>query len=176
MGNVFLRDDGFGVEVVRRLAGVPLPEGVRVADFGIRGVHLAYELMEGYTGLVLVDAMGQGEPPGTVCVLAPDIPAAGHECAADDGPVPAMDAHDLAPGTVLAVLGRLGVRLPWVRVVGCEPACLEEGIGLSPPVGAAVDEAVRLVRELLAGNGELPAPPITTGAPAAERGEDGRHA
>ncbi|MQY10140.1 Hydrogenase 2 maturation protease [Streptomyces sp. RB5] len=140
VGNVFLRDDGFGVEVVRRLAANPPPDGIRVADFGIRGVHLAYELMDGYEGLVLVDALRCGEPPGTLCVLDPELPA---------GPGPPVDAHDMGPEAVLALLRQLNVSLPWVRVVGCEPADLDEGMGLSPAVAGAVDEAVRLVRRLL---------------------------
>lgn len=146
VGNVFLRDDGFGVEVVRRLAPVPLPEGTRVADFGIRGVHLAYELMDGYDGLVLVDALRCGQPPGTVCVLDPEL-SADEERAAAMGPP--MDAHDMGPEAVLTLLRHLDVRVPWARVVGCEPAELGEGMGLSPAVSGAVGEAVRLVRQLL---------------------------
>ncbi|MFI0349440.1 hydrogenase maturation protease [Actinomadura sp. 9N407] len=141
VGNVFLGDDGFGVEVVRRMAGTPLPAGVRVADFGIRGVHLAYELMDGYDRLILVDAVQRGDPPGTVSVIEPVSPEAGE---------PVLDAHDLTPEAVLAAAGRLGGELGWIRLVGCEPACLDEGIGLSGPVEAAIDGAVRLVRELLA--------------------------
>ncbi|WP_052867333.1 hydrogenase maturation protease [Streptomyces niger] len=147
VGNVFLRDDGFGVEVVRRLAPVPLPEGTRVADFGIRGVHLAYELMDGYEGLVLVDALRCGQPPGTVCVLAPELSADEGRASAMEPP---MDAHDMGPEAVLSLLQHLGVRVPWARVVGCEPAELGEGMGLTPAVSGAVDEAVRLVRQLLA--------------------------
>ncbi|MFH8348877.1 hydrogenase maturation protease [Streptomyces sp. NPDC018045] len=169
VGNVFLGDDGFGVAVAQRLAAESLPEGARAADFGIRGVHLAYELMNGYEGLVLVDAMRRGEAPGTVYVLEPDgvtqeLPGPGGATA------PAMDAHDMAPETVLTVLRRLGVRLPWVTVVGCEPAALEEEMGLTPPVLGAVDVAVRLVRELLEER-------MDRGDPAAaERGTDGSHA
>ncbi|GAA2277593.1 peptidase M52 [Streptomyces ruber] len=147
VGNVLRRDDGFGVEVARRLAGVPLPRGTRVADYGIRGVHLAYELMAGYDGLILVDAMRCGEPPGTVCVLDPERPGGTRETA-EVAAVP-MDAHDMGPEAVLVLLDRLGVRLPWVLVVGCEPAELGEGMGLSAAASAAVGEAVRLVRQLL---------------------------
>ena len=72
IGNVFLTDDAFGVEVAHRLTSRALPEGVRVDDFGIRGIHLAYELLEGYDALVLIDAVPMGEPPGTLAVLEPD--------------------------------------------------------------------------------------------------------
>ncbi|MBC9713929.1 hydrogenase maturation protease [Streptomyces sp. TRM66268-LWL] len=146
VGNVFLRDDGFGVEVVRRLASVPLPEGTRVADFGIRGVHLAHELMNGYEGLVLVDALPSGHPPGTVCLLDPELPGPEERM---PGLGPPVDAHDMGPEAVLCLIRQLGVRVPWMRVVGCEPADLGEGMGLSPAVDGAVDEAVRLVRNLL---------------------------
>jgi hydrogenase maturation protease len=143
IGNIFLSDDGFGVEVANRLAAGPMPPGVRVADFGIRGVHLAYELLDGYEGLVLVDAVPMGEAPGTVAVIEPG--SAGG-CA--DGDAPVVDAHSMSPDVVLATLSRLGGSVGHVLVVGCQPACLDEGIGLSVPVAAAVDGAVGLCRQL----------------------------
>jgi hydrogenase maturation protease len=145
IGNIFLSDDGFGIEVANRLAAQPLPPGVRVADFGIRGVHLAYELLDGYDGLVLIDAMPMGEPPGTIAVIEPD--ADGDEVPDDEAPV--VDAHSMNPEVVLATLARLGGSVPRIYVVGCQPASLEEDIGLSPPVAAAVDGAVELCRQLI---------------------------
>jgi hydrogenase maturation protease len=145
IGNIFLSDDGFGVEVANRLAAGPLPAGVRVADFGIRGVHLAYELLDGYDGLVLIDAMPMGESPGTVAVIERDAQA-------DMGPaeeVPIVDAHSMSPEVVLATLDRLGGSVPRVYVIGCQPASLDEDMGLSPPVAAAVDGAVELCRQLI---------------------------
>jgi hydrogenase maturation protease len=166
VGNIFLGDDGFGVEVARRLAerANDLPAGVEVADFGIRGVHLAYQLMDGYDCLVLVDAMPRGEPPGTVYVLEPDLAGAGvHPDDESAGPIGVPDAHSMDPGTVLGLLAAVNggeVPLRQVLVVGCEPAAVEDGIGLSPPVAAAVDRGVAAVEELLtrrpveAGGGE----------------------
>lgn len=151
VGNVFLGDDGFGVEVARRLAAEPLPEGVHVRDFGIRGVHLAYELLNGYETLILVDAAPRGGEPGTVYVIEVDpeeAPAAGPE-----GPGPLMDAHDLSPDTVLALLKTLGGEVAAIRVVGCEPDRVEEHMGLSGPVAGAVERAVRAVRELATAKG-----------------------
>ena len=145
MGNIFLGDDGFGVEVARRLSAEPLPENVRVADYGIRGVHLAYQLLDGYDTLILVDAVSRGEPPGTVFVIEPDL-------ARPSGGDPMMDAHDLDPASVLGLVRRLGGRIDRVLVVGCEPQRTDECIGLSEPVQRAVDEAARLVRELLGGS------------------------
>jgi hydrogenase maturation protease len=147
IGNLFLSDDAFGVEVANRLAALPVPAGVRVADFGIRGVHLAYELLDGYDGLILIDAVPMGEEPGTVAVIEPQ-PDGSLDLGGDTEPV--IDAHSMSPEVVLATLGRLGGNVDRIYVVGCQPATLEEGIGLSPPVAAAVDGAVELCRQLLA--------------------------
>lgn len=142
IGNIFLGDDGFGVEVVRRLDPTGLPADVEVADYGIRGVHLAYELLDGrYDTLVLVDAVPLGEPAGTVAVL--DATAAGAGMAAGT-----LDAHSMSPDVVLRALRGLGGSLERVLVVGCQPADVEERMGLSPAVDAAVDEAVGIVADL----------------------------
>lgn len=152
IGNVFLADDGFGVEVVRRLAGHRLPEAVHVVDYGIRGVHLAYELLDGrYDTLIMVDAMPVEGPPGTLAVI--EVGPDAVEDADDDareGPfgAPAVDGHGMHPLAVLRLLDRLGGRLDRVLVVGCRPEAIEERMELSPAVRAAVDEAVRLVVEL----------------------------
>jgi hydrogenase maturation protease len=146
IGNIFLGDDGFGVEVANRLSAAPPRPGVLVADYGIRGVHLAYELLDGYDALVIVDAVPMGEPPGTVAVIEPDLDAL--EGALEDvGPT--MDAHSMNPAVVLGMLSGLGGRVDRVVIVGCQPANLDEGIGLSPPVAAAVDWAVEAVGEVL---------------------------
>ena len=69
VGNLFLRDDGFGAEVVKRLQAQEQPDGVRVVDFGTGGLDLAYEVMRGYDALVLVDVSRQGGEPGTLYVM-----------------------------------------------------------------------------------------------------------
>ena len=147
IGNIFLGDDGFGPEVARRLGGQVVPDGVRVADFGIRGVHLAYELLGGYDALVLVDAVPLGEAPGTLAVIEPEAPTALDD--QRDGVAPVVDAHSMSPAVVLDTLAGLGGTVGRIVVVGCQPATLDEGIGLSPPVAAAVDPAVDLCRRLL---------------------------
>jgi hydrogenase maturation protease len=144
IGNIFQSDDAFGVEVVRLLVERDLPPGVRVEDFGIRGVHLAYELLEGYHALVLVDAVPMGEPPGTLAVIAPEIGAAG-----GDDTTPAVDAHTMSPDVVLATVARLGGTLERTYVLGCQPASLDEGMGLSPAVAAVVDTAVDMCLHLV---------------------------
>lgn len=148
VGNIFLGDDGFGVEVARRLSAEQLPENVRVADYGIRGVHLAYQLLDGYDTLILIDAVSRGEPPGTVFVIEPDL-GLGTPL---DGVPPAMNAHDLDPASVLGLVRHLGGRIDRVLLVGCEPQRTDESIGLSEPVQRAVDEAARLVRSLVDGS------------------------
>jgi len=146
VGNVLLGDDGFGVEVAHRLRGVPLPADVRVEDFGVRAIHLAYELLEPYDAVVLVDAMSRGAAPGTLFVVEPD--AASATAPAEPPDVP--DAHGLHLAAVLRFARELGARVDHVRIVGCEPARLDEGIELSPSVTGAVAEAVRIVQELVA--------------------------
>jgi hydrogenase maturation protease len=147
VGNVFLGDDGFGVEVARHLAGEELPDWVQVADVGIRGVHLAYELLDGYDLTILVDATPRGGTPGSVYVIEP---RPGHaDPVGAGGLFPVMDAHGMEPEAVLALVGVLGGTLGRVLVVGCEPAEVSERMGLSAPVAAAVAPAARVVRELL---------------------------
>ena len=141
VGNLFLSDDGFGPEVARRLlAEGGLPDQVRVVDYGIRGMHLAYDLLEGYDALVIVDAVpGDGEA-GALTVLE-----VGH----DQLGTGELDAHGMDPVAVLANLERLGGSLPRTYVVGCTPKALAEGIGLSAPVAVAVPAATDLVRRLV---------------------------
>jgi hydrogenase maturation protease len=147
IGNIFFSDDGFGCEVASRLVKMPMPEGVEVEDYGIRGVHLAYQLLEGYDALVIIDAMPMGdEPPGTVVVLEPDPPPPSEE---SDDIETVMDGHTMSPGTVLRTLNNLGGSVGRILVVGCQPATIEEGMMLSEPVAAAVDGAVVVVSELL---------------------------
>lgn len=142
IGNIFLGDDGFGVEVVRRLAARALPTTVRVADFGIRGFDLAYALQDGYETTILVDAYPHGQPPGTVCLVEPDLSKLGKQEQA------VVETHGMNPLNVLRMVAAMNGNLKRVLLVGCEPATFggEEGVmGLSEPVEAAVDEAVRLV-------------------------------
>jgi hydrogenase maturation protease len=171
IGNIFLGDDGFGVEVAARLARVDLPDCVRVVDYGIRGMHLAYDLANGFDAAILVDATPRGGAPGTIYVIEPDLgsrsapdtdpasspPAetgAGDADAADTGAAdasPLFDAHGMQPDVVFRMLDMLGAGRPArILVVGCEPASVDYGMGLSDAVAASVDEAVRVVLELAA--------------------------
>ena len=142
IGNIFNADDGFGVEVARRLLALDMPDDVRVEDYGIRGLHLALELLDGYDLLVLVDAMARpGEPPGTVFLLEPS---------AEDLDGEPLDAHRMDPLAVLRMVAGLGGGIGRVLVVGCQPETVEEGMGLSPAVADAVEPAVRMVEEIIA--------------------------
>ena len=150
IGNIFLGDDGFGVEVARRLGRESLGDGVDVKDFGIRGVHLAYEIAGGaYERVVLVDAVSRGGAPGTLYAIEPEIEAGGERELALDA-----DAHGLTPAQVLAWLQRIGASPPRIVVVGCEPACVDESMELSEPVMTAIEGAVCMVRELIAASQE----------------------
>ena len=141
IGNIFLSDDAFGSEVAGRLADHELPEGVTVIDFGIRGMHLAYELLEDYDLVIFVDALPRGDEPGTVYVLEPDLDFDREEVA--------VDPHGMNPLAVLALLDDLGGKVRRLLIVGCEPAVLEEDIALSPAVAEAVDRAIDVIKELL---------------------------
>src|SRR5918998_2832608 len=147
VGNIFLGDDGFGVEVIRRLAGRELPAGVEVVDFGIRGMDLAYALQDDYEAVVFVDATPRGERPGTVYLIEPEIE--------EDGEV-TLDTHGMDPVKVIKLSRALGARPTRTLVVGCEPQVVVSGedydemlMELSEPVHAAVEEAAKLVESLV---------------------------
>jgi hydrogenase maturation protease len=136
IGNIFLGDDGFGVEVASRLMTRRLPEGVAVADVGVRGLHLAFTLLDPPDLLLVVDAVDRGEPPGTLFVIEPRL----------DGDTPATaDAHSMSLQTVIAALRGLGGEVPPMLLVGCQPEFMGERMGLSPAVQEAVTGAVALV-------------------------------
>lgn len=136
VGNIFFSDDGFGVEVARRLVSESLPEYIKVADFGIRGVHLAYEMLGGYTQVVLVDAVPRGGSPGDLYLIEPDLETG----------VATPDAHTMELQSVFAFMRTLGGDFPKITIVGCEPASCDEGIGLSEPVERAVTGAIQLIQ------------------------------
>jgi hydrogenase maturation protease len=151
VGNAWLRDDGFGGEVARRLEAMELPAGVAVMDAGTGGLDLAYEVMRGYDGLVLVDVSRQGGEPGTLYVMEPD--EASIEGGIEDGDT--INPHAMDPQTMLRFVKSVGAWPGRVVVVACEPAEVEElGFGLSEQVQAAVERALDLVAETV---GELQA-------------------
>ena len=144
IGNIFLQDDGFGTEVARRLSEEQLPDWVRVKDFGIRGVHLAYEMLDGgYDTTILIDAVPHGEEPGTVYLIEPGL-----ETVDEQAPV-SLDAHGMDPRAVLAAVKSLGPIRGRVLIVGCEPLQTDEGMGLSEPVAHGVEEAIALIHSIL---------------------------
>ncbi len=143
IGNMFLTDDGFGPEVVNELAAdrSRLPEGVRLVDYGIRGLHLAYDLLEGFDALILIDALPGAGSPGELVTLriGPDDLGQGE-----------LDAHGMNPVAVLASVSKLGGTLPPTYLIGCRAADVDEGIGLGAAVRAAVPGAAEAVRQLAA--------------------------
>jgi hydrogenase maturation protease len=167
VGNIFNGDDAFGVEVVRRLSECELPQNVYVVDFGIRGIDLTYALLDGYDATIVVDAAERGEAPGALSLIEVETQQA-------FSPSPErlmLSPHELDPAKVLRFVGDLDGRCGRVVVVACEPlTCggLDGVMGLSEPVAAAVDPAVRMIQDLL---GELAAetPPQRQVQPAAKR-------
>lgn len=146
IGNIFFGDDGFGVEVARRLQGRGAghyPENVEVNDFGLRGMDLAYSLLDGYDTVVLIDAFPQGGTPGTLYLIEPDL--------SNLKPEPGMatpDGHSMDPVKVLAFAKTLGAPPTRILLVGCEPIpgdYEEMQVGLSEPVKGAIDGAVEMV-------------------------------
>jgi hydrogenase maturation protease len=142
IGNIFLGDDGFGSEVVRHAAIPPGDPSVRVIDYGIRGMHLAYDLLEEWDTLVLVDAVPSRGSPGTLHIFQAD-----HE--SFSAPTN-LDAHSMDPAAVFASLRALGGSPPYTVVVGCEAGNVEEGIGLTELVAKAVPRAVSAVEDIVA--------------------------
>lgn len=154
IGNIFFSDDGFGPEVVRQvlLDDRDLPASTKVVDYGIRGMHLAYDLLDGYDALVIVDTMPRGAAAGDISIL---------EVGPDDVGHGDFDAHGMNPVAVLGSLESLGGSLPSTYIVGCRPANMNEGIGLSPAVAAAIAAGVDVLFTLI---DETVIPRITAGA------------
>jgi len=148
IGNIFLGDDAFGIEVVQRCAG-RWPSSVRVTDFGIRGFDLAYALMNGPEFAILVDAAKRGGSPGTLYLIAPDLPGG---AAPEQG---SFEGHSLTLEHVFRLVTTMGGSLPRLLVVGCEPTPLSQEeeefgcAGLSPAVQDAVPEAICLIESVV---------------------------
>jgi hydrogenase maturation protease len=144
IGNIFLGDDAFGVEVARELAGIEVPSNIIVKDFGIRSYDLAYALMEEWELVILVDAVPRGGEPGTLYTIQPD------ELEDTDNP---PDAHSMNPVSALQLAAAMGAKIGRLLVVGCEPETVEADengrMGLSAPVQQALPEAVRMILELI---------------------------
>lgn len=148
IGNIFLGDDAFGVEVARRLAQRDLPAAVRVVDFGIRGFDLAYALQDGYEATILVDACPHGDAPGTLYIIEPDLRSLDDYAA----PQAVVEAHAMNPVNVLRMARAMNIEVKNVLLVGCEPETLggDEGqMGLSAVVDASVEEAIKVVESLI---------------------------
>jgi hydrogenase maturation protease len=148
IGNIFLGDDAFGVEVANTLMNRQLPEGVTVKDFGIRGFDLAYALLDPWNTVILVDALPRGGTPGTLYTFEPDLANVGNPAS----PLASLDPHSMDPVRVLHLAASMGTISACVLVVGCEPhdfgPQLEGRIGLSEPVQGAIEEACKMVLDL----------------------------
>jgi hydrogenase maturation protease len=149
VGNIFLGDDAFGVEVVRSLARRTLAPDILVKDFGIRGFDLAYALLEPWDAVILVDALPRNDAPGTLYIVEPDLSRMGDPST----PGMEMNPHSMDPVRVLNLALTMGPITAPVFVVGCEPHDfgdeLEGRMGLSAPVQAVVEEASDMVEGLV---------------------------
>ncbi|MEO8111571.1 MAG: hydrogenase maturation protease [Ginsengibacter sp.] len=146
VGNMFMKDDGFGGAVIKKMSDKTFPEGVEIKDFGTGGLKLAYDLMKGYDGLILLDASQRGEEPGTLYVIEPEENSIESNLE-DGGPI---DPHGSDPATILRFVKGIGAWPGKVLIVACEPVAVDDfEIGLSEPVNEAVDKAVDLIDELL---------------------------
>jgi hydrogenase maturation protease len=143
IGNIFLGDDGFGSEVVRHVPVQQDDSGLRVVDYGIRGMHLAYDLLDDWDALVIVDTVPDRGNPGALHVFEAD-----HE---SQSATAALDAHSMDPAAVFNSLKALGGKPPYTVVIGCEAGSVDEGIGLTDAVAGAVPRAIRAVEEVVAG-------------------------
>jgi hydrogenase maturation protease len=139
VGNVFCGDDGFGSEAARRLANESLAPGVTVVDFGIRSVHLAFQLLEPFELVIVLDALARGGAPGTLYLVEPEDVAAR----------PAGNAHAMDVGAAISMAREMGATPGRLLVVGCEPYDVSERLGLSAPVERAIPSALDLVRDVL---------------------------
>ncbi|MGI8512492.1 MAG: hydrogenase maturation protease [Solirubrobacteraceae bacterium] len=147
VGNAWMADDGFGGEVARRLQALDLPDGMSVFDVGTGGLDLAYEVMRGYSALLLIDISRQGEAPGTLYVM--ETKESDVETNIEDGGV--IDPHGMDPHTVLRFVKAVNGWPGKVMIIACEPTAVGEmGMGLSDAVQGAVDRAVTLVLETAA--------------------------
>jgi hydrogenase maturation protease len=147
VGNIFLGDDGFGVEVARSLSQRQLPEGVSVKDYGIRGFDLGYALLDPWDLVIMVDALSRGEAAGTLYVIEPEL----------NGPASAdtaINPHGMDPVRVLSLAASMGTISAQVLVVGCEPHDfgdeLEGRMGLSSPIQGVVEAASDMILDLVA--------------------------
>jgi hydrogenase maturation protease len=146
VGNMFMKDDGFGSAVIKKILDKKFPEGVEVKDFGTGGLKLAYDLMKGYDGLILIDASRRGGQPGTLYVIEPDENDINPDLE-KGGPI---DPHGADPATVLRFVKSIGSWPAKVVIVGCEPETVDDfEIGLSEPVNASIDKAVDMVEDII---------------------------
>jgi hydrogenase maturation protease len=149
IGNIFLADDAFGVIVAQRLLLRAPRDGVRIADFGIRGLDLVYALLDGCEAAILIDAVPRGHAPGTLFLIEPEIP----DLSGENSSRPSMEGHSMDPENVLRLVAAMGGTVGRVLLVACEPSPIDPEqdlpMQLSPPVEAAIEPAVEMVESLI---------------------------
>jgi hydrogenase maturation protease len=157
LGNLLLRDDGVGLELLRRLESLrpsAVDPRVEYLDGGTQGVALLGRLT-GRSALLVLDAVSLGAPPGEVMTVRDPLE---HPDGQHGG------AHGANASGLLASAQLLGDLPPLTIVVGVSPAELATGIGLSEPVRRALPDAMATAEQVLAELCERAGDPSTRGA------------
>lgn len=148
IGNELMGDDGFGIVAAQRCAAAELGPDVTVVEAAIAGIGLVQDLMDGYDTVVILDTVDRGAPPGSLHVLEIVVPEL-DAIDADERRQLLADMHYTVPSRVMILARALGVLPRHAYLVGCQPLAMELGVGLSPPVQAAVNSVFERVRDLL---------------------------
>ncbi len=150
LGNELRGDDGFGVAVARLLDDRDLGAEVTVREFGIGGIHLVQELLNGYDALLVVDAVNRGSEPGTIHLLEPEVPEIA-SLPVEERRDFLADLHWADPGRALMLARALGALPERVLVLGCQPQDLDDlSLVLSPTVARSLPTALRAIEQAVA--------------------------
>lgn len=144
LGNLLLQDDGVGLSLLEALRSIPskLSDQVELVDGGTQGISLLGRI-EGRRGLLILDAIRLGDPPGTLHVFeGEDLPSV--------LPPSATSGHEGNCGDLMRAAMLLGSLPPQIALVGLEPEVVRTGMGLSPQVNAAVPAAAGAAASILA--------------------------
>ena len=145
VGNLLMSDDGVGIHAVRELSRQPIP-GVEIVDAGTDYLS-ALPYIEKARRVLILDAVRGGGRPGTI-----------HRLSEQD--VLPRPFGGSAHATSIMEARRLlspGAAWPDITVLGVEPAVLDYGMELSPPVADALPGLVALARQTLLERRELQA-------------------
>ncbi|MGQ9631164.1 MAG: HyaD/HybD family hydrogenase maturation endopeptidase [bacterium] len=137
VGNILLKDEGFGVRVVQEMEKLPIPSRISIVDGGTGGLLLT-SYIDGADRLIIVDAVDSNSPPGSLSRFTlSDVRSPG----GGEG----LSLHETGPLNVLQLLLGLGRPIPEVVIWGAQPRSIDWGIELTPEVARSVPIAVEKV-------------------------------